>query len=738
MDKTTVDRQKTSIYQSMGQKKYKELQEANRLPLEFKEDDVGLAWVIPEFADDEGMIAVGTCTRSTLTMQIQLWGPRENSINGQSPGWQILAKGVTTADNMELGKPYRLPIALDGLVDSLRQQNIQNSAGSIFYRLNDAWFQQMVSNCVNRGDNVNFDPLILQLFGDANGRARFINALIEGSHNAGSWDYLKDGPKHPNEVCTSLAAFDPNDRDMVKTCTKYAQHVYCLREHAIIPSGSKINGNRLLMPSGQVIEGVSILGLGNQTTAKDLDVYGCYGGITQNCLRRHRDHGKEIFSDDETDRTHYRISRLIRKLRDFSYNMYRVMSFEAKSHVLKLENGLHIAEQCIINWDDSINPVLKRPASELSQEFLSYGSMKSFTSVAKEYPFCSTIRGCHDMARRAIGLPGLDQSWGDIVLGQNWQTPIRAGTVSYEGVTWFRFPIHDNKGEVYKYVYPRARFVAVKTPKDSAGGVYYRMNPRPGPKEYTIPNGDRLDKGQKLQVAWEIMVDGKGPHPNRLVSLPIPGPLADGIWERAEDIALQAQYVARNGQQCMQYIASKDLKGGQRQGDSAVANALKQLNHPYAHTIECIAALEAWTWEGDVAPDWMRVHPCRVSEVNLDWFQRAWRITTVIGPTMPLPRLLGGADPLGPQAIEFNGNIIRNAIGTSSPLIIGDAKGVGSSGFCEYRRGGKDKSKNRDFETVQLPNGKSTQVCKNCTSPAKDPKLTAPTRAEESYDGGRK
>lgn len=109
--------------------------------------------------------------------------------------------------------------------------------------------------------------------------------------------------------CTSYA-FDLDDHGLVEICAEYAQHIYCLPEHAIIPKDSKIIGDKLKLPSGEIVKGAALLEMEDDEVSEDLNVYGCYAGITGNMLQRHHGHGYEIFGNHETTSTHYRISRV--------------------------------------------------------------------------------------------------------------------------------------------------------------------------------------------------------------------------------------------------------------------------------------------------------------------------------------------------------------------------------------------------------------------------------------------
>ncbi|KAK8086548.1 hypothetical protein PG994_001522 [Apiospora phragmitis] len=241
MNKAEADAIKIKIAADKGKEAYRRYETAGQLPLVFEKDPVGLVWITTNFADQDGMLESGSRPKQGFnpTVQIQLWGPRSTSIDKQPPGWQRLGSGTTSAQKIRIGKSWRLPIAA--------------AKGEVFYRLHDAWFQTIAANFHQIPDNVRLDESVLRKMGDSEERERLINLLIEGCIKAGSWDFLKNGPSTPDEMCEHLVAINPDDRNQVLECAKFEQHVYALREHGIIPMHSQIRGDELQLPNGKVI-----------------------------------------------------------------------------------------------------------------------------------------------------------------------------------------------------------------------------------------------------------------------------------------------------------------------------------------------------------------------------------------------------------------------------------------------------------------------------------------------------
>ncbi|KAK8086547.1 hypothetical protein PG994_001521 [Apiospora phragmitis] len=335
--------------------------------------------------------------------------------------------------------------------------------------------------------------------------------------------------------------------------------------------------------------------------------------------------------------------------------MYRLMSFHSRSALLRFTGGRYLAEQCMINWDDSINPILLRSGNEVKEQDVAYQNLHRI-----ENPY-------------------------DIVIGENWDIPINQVHI-YEATDWSRFPIHDANGQLYKYIYPMARLASIILgPKKDL-----RLTPRPGDRPYNVEDIGQLRHGQKVQVTWETIVPGRGPHPNRLVSLPIPGPLAYGHWERAEDLALQIQYDgATDGKSYMQYIKIQET-------------IKKPITENMSPVAKVLAMLENWRWTSGV-PDWItRSQKCRVHDFDYDFFERVWRCTRLRGPAMSTPQLIGGGNSLGPQAFQLNHAHIQHIIGSEWGYLIGDPEGATST-FCELEHWGRTREPECASQPTQLP-----------------------------------
>ncbi|KAK8028583.1 hypothetical protein PG991_005639 [Apiospora marii] len=121
--------------------KYFDMEKDHQLPITAKKDDVGLIWVEKSHIGRDGKLGQSLACAPDRDVNIQLWGSRDVSIDGQQPGWQILARGTTQAGNLELGVPKRQPVSISDMKIAFQWTEAtaqsRNSKESIFNQLHE-------------------------------------------------------------------------------------------------------------------------------------------------------------------------------------------------------------------------------------------------------------------------------------------------------------------------------------------------------------------------------------------------------------------------------------------------------------------------------------------------------------------------------------------------------------------------------------------------------------------------
>ncbi|KAH7039962.1 uncharacterized protein B0I36DRAFT_357330 [Microdochium trichocladiopsis] len=723
--KQWVDAFKSHILNTIGLTLFQKDEEDGNLPLVLDSTTTGDVWVTKNLVGKDGRLLYGGRLggNPNKSVKIRLTGQRGVSVDGvQQPGWQCLGEGITLASKIRLGKPARIPASVENLVSDVNLPEVEIPEAGPFYTLHDVWFQTIVGNSDTFGEKFKLDESVLHTMNDKKRRHEIIASLIEASQHAGTWDLLGDGPVHPRDMYEKLKAFDPQ-RDS-KECDKFEEHIYGIRERAVVPKGSDIRADSIVLPSGKVVEDTSVLNLTPGISARDIVVWGAYDGATKNMADCYKMHCGYIFGSQQTINAHYKVSRMLTQLNKHDFRMFRLLSMPPHSTILNTTSGRYVAEQCMVSYDDSVNPELLRMGQALAHGTLEQDSLGRLACIAFCFPIAQVLRDSHHIARKAIGLPESDTKThaaataGEIVIGQNWSMPMERSQL-FQALSWIRLPVCDKNGVVYKYMYLRPTLSKVYKSESSGSkeeGLTYSINPGPGDMQYNIGDHSQLEEGQMVAVTWETYVKGRGPHPYRVASVPVPGPIEGDIWDRTGDIAVQIQYKgAKDGLNHIQYLTQPGGRAKEVTSNmSHAAKVIAGLTLPVAQPLTHLAMLESWHWQHG-APDWFKAtcHP-RVHEYNFDYYDRVWRVTRVRGPSFGRPQIVGGGTEVSTATFEANYNRLVELLRDHPKYMVGTQVGSQSK-CCEHvQRWNLGSVPQYEPYLMRLSNGEEVCTCLKC------------------------
>ncbi|RYP50699.1 hypothetical protein DL768_003843 [Monosporascus sp. mg162] len=683
----------------------------NNLPVVFErgtetehgyDGDEGYAFVLDELLGEDGQFLPG----SNNPIKVEVYGYRDVSIDGQQPGFQRLREGTVPSDKLVLGVLRDAPITIQGLSKKITTKAVSSARDSNFAQILDMTYQILtqITEADELPSGCRLESSLLRLVSDPKQRQEAIDELYRASETAGTWALLKDGPPHPSRIWSELEHFTADDPKVTDE-DKGKQVVYALLYTGVVPAGSTLVGDSLLLPDGSELEEASILGLVNYPDGpinSSSRVYATYYGVTDDLEERlNRGHRQGIEGVRDQTNGHYRIARFILKLQNSDWRMYKLMIIDSNSRMGHHSNFRYFAEQATITYNDSYNQRLIESGTRLN---VGEGSNpQSLTAVVVHFPVADVLRQCHGQALEQLGLTRRTD-----VIGCNWQSPINSKN-TLEHIRYSRFLTYDGEGKPYMHILTRPTPVTAyhlhTTPE-----VALHVTPRPGKYNFTIPREWPVSVNQKIYVQWEIALNG--PHRFPLCPVPCVGPMDD--WDTANSLALLIKWEDSEGRWFKGYLLqafTHYTKAGRKAGQNASpeAQVLSNLNlHPYRRAREIMAALNHdWNFRG--RPDFLDLPSCRVHDIRFDAFRRALTCSPIFCRDKRHPRLLSAENiRAGIEAKRGETTSFGQQIQHSQNPAYNRRK----CDLCYFR----GRAWTCKQQTVRLPTGEEVLQCDRCSA----------------------
>lgn len=440
--------------------------------------------------------------------------------------------------------------------------------------------------------------------------------------------------------------------------------IYGIRWRALIPRGTRFNGDVMTFRNGRVVEGASVLGIADDTFKDDTFIYYAYGGATIEIASRHQSHRMAIDGEAYLRSRHYTITRFLKDNLQGEWRMFRLLTLNSRSDLCKTTNGRRLAEQLMISWFFSWNPLLLQAAEHPTMEQLSDGHFMA--SVAANYAIANALEQCFQEAVRQTGLSRFAHSKKD--KGLNWNGEL-ARRDFYARPTFSRFSVFDDDGYFLKHLYVRPTLArAYKTNSDQTRDKpLIIINAGPGRIRFTLPVLPvhcGVKEGQRFYVTYEVHAPGRESHPLPMSEVPSPGPLSD--WDEVLRIGLQIQWESEGEWYTMypklytksKVVDARNIDQDQEEsipGQSAVSQALRKTLCQYDKPMAVLASLERHQFPHNSSPEYLNIIKSVVHDFQFDFLRRVVSCTRVGFKQVPQATVVGG-EGVGSmsRAVEIN------------------------------------------------------------------------------------